>query len=461
MYKFLFLIFLVIFSITSVTAKENSQAGSVALLDGKVFLQHKDSFEWITVSEKMPLYLYDTLRTDPNSYVDIVLLNGSHIALNENTFLQFNPTEGGNEPQNIIVKTGTIWANFTKQEKEVQLHTNTGSVVIKGTEFVIEEKPEKQQSVVSVLDGQVAFRGKNKKEVNYNGGDKVSMPWKDVPVIKHYEKQVLRKECENNFQKLAGIVSKGLSLLSYTDVSVPYGVYLAVEFVENPNNTAISILESNINNYIPGPFGIKIPSGDEKKPDFPYNISPDQSEIGDFLPVFTWDNIDDAKSYWIFLSKEESMKELIWNKRVNENKAYYTPELPKLLPEHMYYWRIVAIDDKDKPLGKASQSYFIIKENFFRGLYPYGEVTFDNETLPFYWTKDKNNSYLIRISDKKDMKNTIVSDKCQKSKYFLSGDKIKLLTFGKKYYWQIQGIDENNNPLGKPSDVMEFIIRKE
>lgn len=448
----------------------------VAAVKGRLTVKHANIPNWLDGYEKMPNYLQDTLKTDPDSVADIEFTIGGHLGINKNTTIEITgPRDVKDVTQRsfmkkIIIKSGEVWAKITKQEEKLEFQTEGGVIAIKGTEFVVEEHPDTKETVVSVLDGKIGIQ-RTEGETVYSAGDKVTISWAAVPVVKHYKPEELRKENENKYRDLQTL-STFASYLSYGGVYVPSEAYWAVSFMADPNQAAISYAESTVNSYVPGPFGISIGGGGNKKkePDFPYELNPNQTPVDSFTPAFSWKKMEKAVNYWFFISEKEDMKgnnDLLWNKKVSTTTVSYPADARPLKPGQTYYWRLIALDNKDKAIGKASQTSFTVSPGLQRQYtltpqYPQGTVSPGEEALTFCWTKDPCLSkFEIKVSESSDLCSPIVSDRTDFSYYTVSESQKSMFKKGKTYYWQVQGLDESGSPAGNPSNSVQFTITGE
>ena len=73
------------------------------------------------------------------------------------------------------------------------------------------------------------------------------------------------------------------------------------------------------------------------------------------LPYFTWDKINNAKSYGIIIGSNEDLSQLIFESNsINENQFQYTLDSPPLEYDTQYYWKVIAFDEGGSNLGDYS-----------------------------------------------------------------------------------------------------------
>lgn len=451
------------------------QIANVTAIRGSLFVQRLNQANWSSAYVKMPDYLYDKLRTDEHSVADIEFTIGGHIGLDKSTAIQLTgPREAKDITQRpfiktVILKAGTIWAKITKRQREFQFQTQGGVLGVKGTEFVMEESETEKNTTVYVLEGNVVYETPS-KNIEASAGDKITIPWKKVPVVHHYKPEELRKECQQKYPVLHNYIVR--SIIHYAVRDIPHG-YLAVDIIEDPNKAFKNIAASQVSKHVPhagGILGNIIRSSGEKKKkkpkvNFPYGLSPNMSQVNTLNPQFSWKKFPNAIAYWLFLSQKENMEPLVWNKKITSEKVIYPKWAKDLNPDTKYFWRLIALGENDQPLGKASQTYFTISPDLFSELSvnlisPVGEYKVSPAEVVFYWQKFPSASgYRVIIADNKFLENPLINViVTNKSAYNLTKEEIKQIELSKTYYWQVQAQDKSGNTIGKPSKIQEFIL---
>ncbi|MFH1454610.1 MAG: FecR family protein [Armatimonadota bacterium] len=381
MRKYLLLIMICIFVLSLVSyADITEKVAEVAAVEGVLEVKRIDKDAWNSAPVKSPGYIEDEFKTGENSVADIEFLAGGHVGLNTNTAIKITGIRQAEDVtersllQKIILNTGAIWTKFTDQDKKIEFQTKSGVLAIKGTEFVMEENTESKKTEVYVLEGEVAYNTAG-SVISAKAGDKITIPWEDVPVVHHYKPEELRKECENKYSELYGALKNILNFISmaqslsggsFIDSGSMYYGYMAAEVINDPNEAVKNYAVSEASKHVPGPFGsilgsaVRSESKKKKEPDFPVDLNPNQNTISSENLNFTWKPYKGADSYWIFVSPREDMKELYWAQQVLESKAGYPSWAKNLEEGQKYYWRVIA-SKGDKPLGKASQTFFCVK----------------------------------------------------------------------------------------------------
>lgn len=381
MKKYFIILVMFLFCIFSACfAEDLPKVADVAEIKGTLEVKKPSETAWSAATVKMPAYIQDQFKTDANSVADLEFLVGGHVGINKNTIIEITGVRDAKDvtkkslTQKIILKAGAIWAKFSGQDKSLQFQTQGGVLAIKGTEFVVEENAAAKETKIYVLEGEVAYTTP-KEEITAKAGDKITIPWENVPVVKHYKPEELKNECKNNFAELYEGIKNILQFVSMAqsfaggsvvDTSSLGYACMAVDVINNPAEAIKNYAVSTASSYVPGPFGSVISgaasseSQQEKKPDFPTSLSPDQTEISDLNPYFSWKAYEGADSYLVLLSPKEDMKDLYWSQQITSTSVQY-PSWAKTLEKGVkYYWRVIAAS-KDKPVSKASQTFFTAK----------------------------------------------------------------------------------------------------
>jgi len=359
-------------------ACSQEHVADVAAINGTLYVQGANSSEWTQASEKMPLYLDDKLKTEANSYADIVFLTGGQVAINQNTTIQITGITDVADVsersfiQNIIITSGEIWAKITQQQQEIQFQTKGGVVAIKGTEFVIEENPDTGETSVSVLEGTIVFRGLDAKETLYDAGKHVRMALDSISV-NEYVPEELKKHLQDRLGNFGEFVETIMKQVDETLRQANQTVEQANQTVEQANQTV------------------------EQANQTVYNAN---------------QNVYNAN-------------QTLNNLNINTGQYNYTPRGGDNSISCMY------------PGGTVPLSGF----NF---------TWMDLSSLP---------NYRLVVADNKELKNPVIVEICQGSTYTPPENIMSSLCFGKTYYWYIEGLDNNNNSVGKNSEVREFLIQ--
>ncbi|HXE71892.1 MAG TPA: FecR family protein, partial [Candidatus Nitrosotenuis sp.] len=316
--------------------------------------------------------LRDHVKTGAGSTAALELDAGGRIGLNPNTEVEIvGPTEVEAQNQGtfkrLVLKAGALWARVTRRKEEVQVQTSGGVMGIRGTEFVVDTTREGDTTLM-VLEGKVEVTPTEGEPLVAGEGAEVTLALKKVPVVNQYSAQEIRQRAQDRFPELFELFRHldtvlGVAGSMGADVGQARGALwmaqAAVQVVNDPSQAALDYARSQISSRVPGGFGIPISvsSGSRKDPDFPVELRPDRTSTGTEPPQFSWKPFQGASQYVLLLGPDEQLSEVLWSARVNQPSAAY-PSNGQPLAAGRYYWRVIALDDKGKPKGKASQTYF-------------------------------------------------------------------------------------------------------
>jgi hypothetical protein len=344
-------------------ASQKEPVATVVAIDGTLKVKRGGQSNWFDGYLKMSDFIRDHLKTDEKSMAAIEFVIGGKIGINKDSeilILGDRKVEEVKGSVRIGVKKGTIWGKFEKQQKEFQIRTQSGVIGIRGTEVVVESRDDRDTTLY-VLEGNVAYTAGGKTETA-PAGAKVEIPYQKVPVVHLYKPEEVRKECERKYPSLNNWFVR--SVLSHALSYVPYGD-VALDIVDDPNHVAENLLSRAATEAIPGEAGsilggIIRSSKKPKKPkiEFPYGLKPDRTQAGPQGVTFCWQAYEKAKDYWLMLSPDETMRTLTWASRAASTSLAYPASAEPLKPGTKYYWRLIALDKKGAPMGKASQTYF-------------------------------------------------------------------------------------------------------
>lgn len=362
----LVLFLLVFFGLVPATARAAGSEGVATLvqLSGEVTYRPA-SGTWYAAWPELRHRLLDHVRTGPKAVATLEFDVGGRVGINQDSEIQIVgerqvETVGQEGFRRILLKAGGIWARVTRQRSELQVQTSGGVMGIKGTEFVVETTPD-GPTTLAVLEGSVEVRPAVGEPVLAPAGTKVTFDPATVPVVKTYEDpQELRREVMqgwDTFNQVAGplMAATGTGAVSY------YGG-MALDVVTDPAQAARDFAASQVSSRVPmgGLLGGALSGAGRsrpKTPDFPLGLAPDQAPTGEDPPTFTWTPVEKAAGYVLLLSRDEGMASLDWTARVDQAEARYPLNGPPLQPGR-YFWRLIALDSKGKPLGRASQTWF-------------------------------------------------------------------------------------------------------
>ncbi|MDP7027868.1 MAG: hypothetical protein QF380_05620 [Candidatus Marinimicrobia bacterium] len=172
------------------------------------------------------------------------------------------------------------------------------------------------------------------------------------------------------------------------------------------------------------------------------------SEETPLAPEFFWSGIEIATGYQITVSGDGGLENILWQENTSNTSATY-PESATLLEfATTYYWMVVSLDENENVLSLSSIESFSTKSVYpVLGLNPDGGIETLSPTLQWE-ANDKITLYLINVGTDAEMGTIIISEKADGNSFPI-GDGVLLSST--KYYWTVDGLDENGESLAGPS----------
>lgn len=460
---------------------------NIVAIQGSLSVKRVVSPRWLAGRLNMLTYLKDTLKTDAGSVACIEFLNGSKVSINKNTTVEIISSSAARDVtkrpivSGMILRAGAVWGTITGTgEDNLKIQTQSGVLGIRGTEFVLESNSP-EDTKLTVLKGEVEFQSST--------GTYSAVPGDVVSFVKGQETSREHKSDLTALRNTLNLNFPGLDPVQQSLISVFTSSLLgaaspgtsaalsqareAVSFAEDPEayaqNYAIGQAQSHV--PIPIPFGGLFGGGskpaDQPLEKSPENLKPQGETILSYLPEFSWQGFPEAKKYRIIVSlrplqKGEEDPGYIWSQVTGDESIRYPKEGRLLYPQTTYYWVVVALDDKDKPLGKPSVnaqfSMGSAEELGMRLFYPSGPLQGCPETLSFEWTGVQGCShYQLSISENPDLSAPLLT-RTADSGFLELEDADSILASGKTYYWNVTALNEDGTPLGISSTPAAFGI---
>lgn len=149
-----------------VTALSQIRTARVSFLSGSAFVRKQGISRWQPVELGRVLTVMDELATDSTGRLEISFDNGGKVRMRPKTSLVIDlmALEDGDQEAgtDIALGLGKISAKMSKlqlKRERFSLSTPAAVAAIRGTEFVLESRPD-QSALLSVWEDEVLFRGK-------------------------------------------------------------------------------------------------------------------------------------------------------------------------------------------------------------------------------------------------------------------------------------------------------------
>lgn len=369
-------------------ADNKTVVASVVAIDGKLTVERPGAGKYAAFVQ-MPDYVGDVLSTDAKSVAALEFVVGGKIGVNPSSSVMITGNRSASDGSGHVlnVKSGAIWAKFDKQKSPLLIKTPSATIGIRGTEFVVNS--DDKGTTIDVFEGNVAYApSKPGDETPFlaptapvaGPGSRVFIDAALKAKVETYDPEKLRKEDADRYKDLATAL-QALRFISNIAGFIPGGsnlypaigyANLAVEVIANPEQAAKDFAASQIESRVPmgGMLGGMIRSagsGEKKDPDFPIDLKPyNQDGVSPSDLTFSWKAFKNAKSYVVLVSQNESMDQanLQWAASVKDASAAYPKDGPPMQAGAKYFWRVVAMNDEGKAIGKASQSWFTVPSDY-------------------------------------------------------------------------------------------------
>jgi FecR-like protein len=140
--------------------------GKVIDIDGPRLMTNRlTESRWYQGYVQMPTFLAERIKADSETSATIQFYIGGRAVISPGTEVELVTMES---LQVLRVKSGTVWAKFDSQEKELQIQTAGGVMGIEGTEFFVEADVE-GETRLTVVEGRVRVRSGDEEKVFTDG----------------------------------------------------------------------------------------------------------------------------------------------------------------------------------------------------------------------------------------------------------------------------------------------------
>jgi hypothetical protein len=190
-------------------------------------------------------------------------------------------------------------------------------------------------------------------------------------------------------------------------------------------------------------------------------ISPVNSDVYTLTPTLTWEALNGAAKYGVWIYANEELSSLMWstNQITGTSVSYPSQGAPSLAFGSSYYWRAVALDVNGNPLGDPSTpARFTVSSTLVPVLLSPVNETVSNLTPTFNWEAIEGVSrFRIQVSANETF-NLILWDNnnvsVNSAVYPSSG--VQPLQYALSYYWRVSSLNDAGIALGDFSAPAQF-----
>lgn len=321
-------------------AQEQARVGKVLDIDGRRLYSNKlQAGKWFQAYPGMPSFLTERLRTDAQTQAILEFAIGGRAGLGRGTEVEIvSQNEVKAVGDKLVVKSGALWAKIDKQKSKLQIQTAGGVIGIEGTELLVNHDLETKFSEVLLFEGKVSLYDENEKLLKTMApGDYASFGEGSSGLcVLSYPPTSLRTLVVERFPRFSSFLSQ----YDIATIPKPASPTLIRGFLAHRASLA-QLLEAS--------QGASA-SGDVS------GLSPSQQSVGG-KPSFRWDPVPGASSYQVVLASDEGMEDIAFSGQTDKAELVIPDGAPGL-EAGKYFFRVIPLDDKGEPVGKASQTWF-------------------------------------------------------------------------------------------------------
>jgi hypothetical protein len=317
-------------------AQEKVQAGKVIDIDGpRLYSNRLTEASWYQAYMGMSTFLKERLRTDGQTQAVIQFYVGGRAGIGRNSSVEIATLKTVEDVQSggaLKIDSGIFWAKFDKQEKQFQIQTAGGVIGIEGTELLI--GVDGKTTEVMLFEGQVTVTDNDGREQKMLPGDYASFGGGGGGMcVLSYPAPSLRTLVVERFPKFSSF----LASQDVTAIPKPASPTLIRGF-NNKRDDLLTVLDNSRQISGSAPSGL-------------------QSSSASGPPSFNWSGVSGADSYAIYVTGDEGMEDILFSSRV-DSTSFAVPPGAQGLSSGQYFWAVIPLDAKGKPVGQPGQSTF-------------------------------------------------------------------------------------------------------
>lgn len=317
-------------------AQEKVQAGKVIDIDGpRLYSNRLTEASWYQAYMGMSTFLKERLRTDGQTQAVIQFYVGGRAGIGRNSSVEIATLKTVEDVKSggaLKIDSGIFWAKFDKQEKQFQIQTAGGVIGIEGTELLI--GVDGKTTEVMLFEGQVTVTDNDGREQKMLPGDYASFGGGGGGMcVLSYPAPSLRTLVVERFPKFSSF----LASQDVTAIPKPASPTLIRGF-NNKRDDLLTVLDNSRQMSGSAPSGL-------------------QANSASGPPSFNWSGVSGADSYAIYVTGDEGMEDILFSSRVDSTN-FSVPPGAQGLSSGQYFWAVIPLDAKGKPVGQPGQSTF-------------------------------------------------------------------------------------------------------
>lgn len=327
---------LLLSSFGAATAQEKMRAGRIIDIDGpRLYADRLSASSWYQAYMGMNTFLQEKLRTDQQTQAVLEFNIGGRAGIGRNSSIQIVTLESVENVKSgsaLRIDSGTFWAKFDKQEEAIQIKTAGGVIGIEGTELLI--GVDGKTTEVMLFEGQVTVTDNDGREQKMLPGDYASFGGGGGGMcVLSYPAPSLRTLVVERFPKFSSFIASQ----DVTAIPKPASPTLIRGF-NNKRDDLLTVLDNSRQMSGSAPSGL-------------------QANSASGPPSFNWSGVSGASSYAVYVTSDEGMDDILFSSRV-DSTSFSVPPGAQGLSSGQYFWAVIPLDAKGKPVGQPGQSSF-------------------------------------------------------------------------------------------------------
>lgn len=326
--------------LSSGAAAQEGHVAKVLGIDGpRLSTNRRTEGRWFQAYAGMKSFVQERLRTDDKTTAVMEFSIGGQAGINRNTEIEVVAKDQIERVGNkIVVKSGALWAKIDRQKEQLQIQTAGGVIGIEGTELMVNHDPESKVSEVLLFEGKVSLYDENEKLIKTMApGDYASFGAGGGGLcVLSYPPTSLRTLVVERFPRFSSFLAK----YDIATIPKPASPTLIRGFLAHRASLAELLAASQDAQNNEGDVG---------------GLSPSQETVG--KPGFRWNPVAGASSYQVVLGTDVGLEDIAFSAQTEDTNLAIPDGAPGL-SAGKYFLRVIPLDDKGDPVGKASQTWF-------------------------------------------------------------------------------------------------------
>ncbi|MBL7190300.1 hypothetical protein ISS30_01265 [bacterium] len=187
-------------------------------------------------------------------------------------------------------------------------------------------------------------------------------------------------------------------------------------------------------------------------------ISPVNTEVSSRTPAFTWQSVDGAVKYGIWVYSNAELTDLVWTSSniVNTTVNYPSQGVTPLIFGNTYYWQAAALNQAGVPLGDRSDAaYFTVTQELIPSLISPVNTEIENMNPTFSWNPVEGvDRYRLQIAANQNFSQIIFTNSdINTTTYLYTATNLQVNT---TYYWRVASLAPDGKLLSEPSPSASF-----